>query len=414
MLDLKRQSVEQKILSGLVRRSLSNKKQTWLIWGVLFAVFLSFAMGFWSFQRLRKLEHKQNDLRSDLKRIKSEALPTHHLGKTPVPGKLAGIPFGEDLGVVLAVKKVSIRNVTAPYNPGLISSPSGYDLFFRYDLKKSRLKYAPFGSYVGVVALDRQFQQMGEEFKKVELNTDYADDPRVLFVGNQLYLFCNQLDEQHPKCRFMSATHLDPTSYQVKSNILLDMNLRWVEKNWSPFEYIGEDGKPQLFLEYQISPRKLLKLPNPEVNELQQVIVPPEEAYLSLPWPRTWGRISGSTPPLLIDGEYIGFFHSWFVDANQVVWYVMGAYTFDAHPPFSLTRISKYPLLFKEIYETPCRHTASVKKRVIFPSGCIAERQQERTLLHLACGENDCAIKIVTIDKEELLKTMLELREKNQ
>ena len=38
----------------------------------------------------------------------------------------------------------------------------------------------------------------------------------------------------------------------------------------------------------------------------------------------------------------LGFFHSWFKDEKELVWYVMGAYTFDAHFPFSLTGISKY------------------------------------------------------------------------
>ena len=85
----------------------------------------------------------------------------------------------------------------------------------------------------------------------------------------------------------------------------------------------------------------------------------------------------------------------------------MGAYTFNAAPPFNLTGISKYPILFKGIYETPFINTASIDKRVIFPSGFVVENQDDRELIHLACGENDCSVKIVTLDKEQLLKSML-------
>jgi hypothetical protein len=84
----------------------------------------------------------------------------------------------------------------------------------------------------------------------------------------------------------------------------------------------------------------------------------------------------------------------------------MGAYTFNAAPPFNLTGISKYPILFKEIYETPFANTACIEKRVIFPSGFVLENQNGRELIQLACGENDCGIKIVTIDKENLLKSL--------
>ena len=59
------------------------------------------------------------------------------------------------------------------------------------------------------------------------------------------------------------------------------------------------------------------------------------------------------------------------MDENRLVWIVMEAYTFSATPPFNLTGISKYPILFRGIYETPFTNTASIDKRVIFPSGFV-------------------------------------------
>jgi len=362
----------------------------------------------WLHHRMCRLESKQTALRRSVKMLKYGAPPLPQLlGKVPIPTELSGVPFGEETKIVLAVKEVNIRKITAPYNPSLIESGSGYDLFFRYDVINPNLAYARFSSRIGVVPLNHRFEQEDQEFKRIDLQTEYADDPRVLMIGNQLYLFCNRLLESYPKCRSMCAANIDQNTYAVNYSTTLDINLHWVEKNWSPFEYIGEDQKPRIFLEYRINPRKLLELPNPQVNELKNVLVPAEAAYLSIPWAEKWGEISGGTPAKKIGDEYLGFFHSWFTDENRSVWYVMGAYTFNATPPFNLTGISKYPILFKGIYETPYSNTASVGKRVIFPSGFVLENQNGREVIHLACGENDCGVKIVTMDKEKLLKSIL-------
>jgi len=388
--------------------SLKNKSINWSVLAMICILLCSIGIIGSFHHRMRKLESKQTNIRRSVKTLEyGTASSTQCLGKVPIPTRLSGVPFAEDAKIVLAVKEVNIRNMTAPYNPSLIESSSGYDLYFRYDVINPKLEHAPFSSRIGVVPLNHQFEQRDREFTRIQLQSEYADDPRVIMIGDKLYLFCNRLDENYPKCRFMCAANIDRNTYTVNYSTTLDMNLHWVEKNWSPFEYIGKDKKPRLFLEYRINPRKLLELPNPQFNELKNVTVPAEAAYLSLTWSGKWGEISGGAPAKNIGGEYLGFFHSWFTDENRLVWYVMGAYTFNAAPPFNLTGISKYPILFKGIYETPFINTASIDKRVIFPSGFVVENQDDRELIHLACGENDCSVKIVTLDKEQLLKSML-------
>lgn len=388
--------------------SFKNKGIPGLILAMTCILLCSIGTVGWLHHRMRKLESKQTNIRRSVKMLGYGALhSTQSLGKVPIPTRLSGVPFAEDAKIVLTVKEVNIRNVTSPYNPSLIESSSGYDLFFRYDVINPKLEHAPFSSRIGVVPLNCQFEQGDREYTRIQLHSEYADDPRVIMIGEQLYLFCNRLDENYPKCRFMCAANIDRSTYDVNYSTTLDMNLHWIEKNWSPFEYIGKDQKPRLFLEYRINPRKLLELPNPQINELKNITVPAEAAYLSLPWSGKWGEISGGTPAKKTGDEYLGFFHSWFMDENRLVWYVMGAYTFSATPPFNLTGISKYPILFRGIYETPFTNTASIDKRVIFPSGFVLDNQKDRELIHLACGENDCSVKIVTMDKEQLLKSML-------
>ena len=385
---------------------LRKKKISQSIWMTIFLV-ACFGAGIgWLNKRIKRLEHKNKTLGISLKTLERETSVLSSTKKVPISSRLASLPFGEETGIVLRVQEVNIRGVPAAYNPSLVKSAFGYDLFFRYDVVNPKLHYAPFSSQIGVVPLDSHFKQDKQEFKKIELQNEYTDDPRVLFVGNQLYLFYNKLNEINPKCRSMCVSQLDPQLYNVNYMTTLDLNLQWIEKNWSPFEYIGEDLQSRLFFEYKINPRKILELPNPQINEMKNITIPTQSAYLNLTWENKWGEIRGGTPASKIGDEYLGFFHSQFTDEKGLIWYVMGAYTFDARPPFHLTKISKYPILFNGIYESPLIHTAPVGKRVIFPAGFVIEKQDERDLIHLACGENDCNVKIITIQKEQLIKSM--------
>lgn len=357
-------------------------------------------------KELGKIKKKEKSLRHSIRKLQHQTIVADCLGKVPIPLQLANIPFADDTGVVLGVKTIPIRNVASPHNPSLIKSPSGYDLFFRYDLLTSKAKHIPYYSHIGVASLDARFEQTNEEFKKIPLFSNYAEDPRALVVGDQLYLTYNMLDESNLRCRCMALANLDRQTFDVHYTTILDMNLQWAEKNWGPFEYRDEKDAPKLMFEYQISPRTLFSLPDPKKNLLSPFPLPREVAYCSLPWAKTWGQLRGGTPAQKIGDEYLAFFHSSFKGHNGLVWYVMGAYTFQAKPPFAITGMSPYPILFRTIFDTPISNTAEHYKRVIFPSGFVLDKQGDREVVHLACGENDCAVKIVTFDKEKLLESL--------
>lgn len=388
-------------------KTLSNLPMRYWI-GVLLILLL--ASGILVDRQFKKLKQKHKVMQSSVKHMRyitSNAISL--IGSAPIPRRLSNLPFGEDLGIIVQTKRVDIRNVI-PFNPSLVQTKSGYDLFFRYDVISSKSKVAPFFPNIGVVHLNDEFQQGGQEFKRIDLATEYAEDPRIIEVGDQLYLFYNDLDQQSFNGRFMSLANLNKGTYQVNYTTALDMNLRQVEKNWTPFEYIDEDKIAHLFLEYKIHyPRKLLDLPNPRVNHLRNITLPREASFLSLPWTYKWGEIRGGTPAKKIGNEYLGFFHSCFTEKTGLVWFSMGAYTFEDKPPFRLTGISKHPILFKGIFDTPLIHTAPIDKRVIYPGGFVLEKQGKRELIHVACGENDCGIKIITIDLEKLKKNLIRL-----
>ena len=284
-----------------------KNKTSRFVW--IFVAFAFFVMGASVlFQReLWKLSRKQNATRRLVKKLKNRAVGTpHYLGKLSAPLQFALVPYGEDTGLVVGVKEVNIRNVIAPYNASLIQSTSGYDLFFRYDIISSKAEYSHFYSRIGVVHLNNQFEQEGKEFKRIDLQTEYAEDPRAVLINDQLYLFYNALNNKSIRNRSMCIANLDRESFKVNYSTVLDMNLQWIEKNWSPFEYIGVNQEPQFLIEYQISPRTLFGLPDPRIGEMKHLMLPQEVSYLSLLWPGKWEQLRGA-PAKKIGNEYLAF-----------------------------------------------------------------------------------------------------------
>jgi len=103
------------------------------------------------------------------------------------------------------------------------------------------------------------------------------------------------------------------------------------EKNWTWFIHEG-----QLHLDYQFSPHIVVALDDKMRQKEHKTPTPLEWKY---------GHIRGGTPPVKVGDEYVSFFHSsmpWRQKQNR---YFMGAFAFEAKPPFAVTRITPEPLL---------------------------------------------------------------------
>lgn len=374
-------------------------------------IILSLALLFLSFEVLtlhRRVIDLRKSFRQRLKKYKKLERANFFLiskamvNRLSFPKELKEIPFADE-NLILGVKEVEIRNVFAPYNPALVSTKDGYSLLFRFD-KIRQLYTGIFNTYLGHVNLDRDFNQTAEEYTTIDMQSLHAEDPRVICANDQLYLLYN--DVLSKSRRGMHIAKLDLESRKIHTVIPLDLKISLIEKNWAPFVYSANGSAENIYFQYKIaSPRKLLQLgPDLLSSSFEKGL-----AHECI-WSDKWGGISGGTPALLVDGEYLAFFHSKFVDALGIFWYVMGAYTFEAHPPFKLTAISPHPILFEGIYDSAHLNTADPMKCVIFPSGLVTEQQGTQTLLHLACGENDSSCKIITFDKDELLKSLKKIK----
>lgn len=383
------------------------KKFKNMFFGILILCFS--VLCFFFAKEIKSLKKFKNSCKLYLSKTKKDIyVTTPVLGKVALPIYLQNIPLADSEKLVLNTKKIDIKNVTAPYNASIIENQSkeGYLLFFRYDKKTVGSPYT-YNSYIGCVELDKDFNQTTKEFKKINTGSPYSEDPRVVSVGKDTFLIYNDLLPNSCNCRTMKIAKINLNDYNIEYSTNLDLNLQPVEKNWTPFEYT-ENNKSEIYFEYYVNPHKIFKLPNPQKNNLLNLPFSNSTCYQKKIWPKFWGGLRGGTPAKKIsDNEYLTFFHSSFKDKQKkgFAWYVLGAYTFEAKPPFRITAISNYPILFKGLYDSPYLNTGSPRKRVIFPCGFVVKEN----LIHISCGENDSAVKIITLDKEKLLKSLKKL-----
>jgi predicted GH43/DUF377 family glycosyl hydrolase len=204
----------------------------------------------------------------------------------------------------------------------------------------------------------------------------------------------------------MAITQLDPSTLRLSGEMDLRYHPQKVEKNWVPFVYKDHSGSDVYFV-YSLNPYKILRLARSGNGAIEEPFIQSEKK--NLVWESKWGKICGGTPALLVNDEYLTFFHSSFW-SHDIKWYVMGAYTFNKTPPFQIKRISMSPILFKKMYHTPMNHNVWFRPwqefRVVFPGGFVESKENQKDVIHLAYGENDSGLCILTLDKGLLLNSL--------
>lgn len=179
------------------------------------------------------------------------------------------------------------------------------------------------------------------------------------------------------------------------------------QKNWSPFLY----NESKVLMIQSINPLKIVDfvaIDTPERGVANFFSSTPE-AHI----PYKFGHLRGGTNAVFLGDKYLAFFHSAFtLPGNTMKTYLMGAYTFTAHPPFRLLTMSPEPILDRFLYEG---EWAPFKNRkndyVIFPSALILMKKgqvdvaQEELLLSF--GRQDYQGWVARIELKRLLDSMV-------
>lgn len=317
----------------------------------------------------------------------------------------------EDLAqdFVLETKQIQIPEYKDAFNPSIIRWNDAILMVFR-------IRNPENGStnQMGFIWLDEAFNpisspQVLERRHLDPLIPSQAQDPRLISIDHTLYLLYNDvktLSSSSNRRMFIAEVHSENGSlFTEKSAPLIEFegaNEKRQEKNWVPFNY-----KDNLLLSYSLSPHRVL-LPVLGTNQCQTVAL----TQGALDW--KWGELRGGTPALLVGNQYLAFFHSCkdmittHSNGVRMVHYFMGAYTFNAEPPFEITGMSPEPIVGDHFYEGPAYKTWK-PLRVVFPGGFLFDEQH----IWIAYGRQDHEIWIAKLDKQKLLESLTPIVTRN-
>ncbi len=216
--------------------------------------------------------------------------------------------------------------------------------------------------------------QVGYRIQMTGGQNEHFEDPRcVMHKGNLWISACNFLVFAHPR-----ATSRWTGAHQILSRVSTDWKTserfdpvygrngpsiqsntgEIHEKNWLWFSH--DDA---LHLIYSAVPHEVVRW-SEDIKAGQVWKTEP----VHMPW--SMGEIRGGTTPVRIGKEYWTFFHSSITCAPGAGYkrqYHMGAYAFEAHPPFRITKITPRPLLTG----SPNDHWLPGKPACIFPCGAV-------------------------------------------
>lgn len=306
----------------------------------------------------------------------------------------------------LTLKQIKLEKYPNAFNPSIIKTEQGILLSFRY---------CPEGkmwvSYVGLALLDHNFELITEPqlLSINESSTCYCaahhEDARLFSYNGEVFIVygdyrysstedCTTIDYHSIREDVAIAKiNFENGQFSVENQLTLIKHPRQErEKNWVPFQWNGK-----LLFSYYPLPHEIIE-PNLKSGNCK----PFSKINAETHW--LWGPLRGGTPAVLVDGEYLAFFHSWVSMKSSISkdhslpHYFMGAYTFSSHPPFEITKISCIPLKAPGMYTNSTYHVRSV-----FPGGFVVLNDD----VYIAFGKDDNEIWIAKISKEELKQSLV-------
>lgn len=293
-------------------------------------------------------------------------------------------------GLIQAISKPTIEGVTHPYNASIMEYDGQFLMTVRMDTGEKDPEWPV--TKIGIVKLDQNLNQVSKTLF-VQTGSRTAEDTRIFRKGDELWITYNARRGNQP-LRAMYIAKLPKLDFEANqitvSPVLLDFDSDRNQKNWVPFVHDGN-----IYFSYSLFPHKVLRYD--EASQKTTVAFETDSHDLSARW--GFGHIRGGTPAILHGNEYLSFFHSSDLK-NGNRWYVFGAYTFEARPPFKITRVYEKPIYFSDNFVSFLQPflARDWQNRVVFPSG-FAKRGDS---ILLSYGENDSQTKIVALDEKKL------------
>jgi predicted GH43/DUF377 family glycosyl hydrolase len=315
--------------------------------------------------------------------------------------------LNKESGIVKSITRIHIEGYPGAFNPSLIKTDKGLLLTFRWIPDPLRLWI----NYIGVVLLDPVLLRPLSRPQLLDTrigNTStpsQSEDARLFSYRGSVYIIYNDNNSfVNPSLAQRRDMFISELSYQNHQFVLSEplklyhqkryATQKW-QKNWIPF--VWHDA---LLISYSLIPHEVLYT-DLNSGECVPLVTTP---FPNTKWSWKWGQWRGGTPALLVDDEYLAFFHSSLLTSSefsngvQMHHYYMGAYTFSSEPPFEITRITPSPIVADGFYTL-----SALPKRVVFPGGFVVADDR----IYLAYGKDDEEVWIAILDKQQLKKALV-------
>lgn len=306
---------------------------------------------------------------------------------------------------VLDKFQIKIPEYPFAFNPSIVRWNGQLLMSFRFNSNFNNHWH----SQIGIVWLDENFKPIGTpQLLDTRMNNPLypskSEDARLFTVGDCLYIIYNDNNDFYddmPRRMYYSELFFDGQIFHFYPECINTYEgasqWKW-EKNWVPFDY-----NDNMLLAYSIVPHRIF-LPLFRMDACETVC----STTSIFPW--DWGanRLFGGTPAVKVGDQYLSFFHSSMTMSSlqsngwQAWHYFMGAYTFQADPPFAITKVSPMPIVGKDLYENPL-----IYKRVVFPAGIVIDDKY----IWISYGREDCESWILKLDKQGLLDCLVPVSE---
>lgn len=256
---------------------------------------------------------------------------------------------------------------------------------------------------IWIVKADQDLQPVGEPFQLIQ----EGEDPRLLLVGNRLFLFYVHVERNSNKNIVGTTIALAEMSWQrnfeLIHHVILpknplgndkkpDNSMQSYEKNWVPF-FIDLNT---IGILYSHSPWIVLELSitgTPKNWSLGTV-----HQGQGIQW--GYGEIRGGSVPIPYeDQEYITFFHSSAVTGGKKIYYG-GACIFSQHPPYSPRYFTPLPLTTSPFKSGSDQHGWYLGQPIIFPLGVAFNTKQQN--YDILCSLDDAFICLYSVPETYL------------
>lgn len=315
--------------------------------------------------------------------------------------------LAEKESLVVTAKRLVFEEFPHAFNPSIIDFDEGFLMTFRFSPDVVNQAWI---NYIAVVVLDKNLNPVTEPQvlntrQRKSRTPSQSEDARIFRYRGRLFLIYNDNLDQIWNSIWVRRDMFIAELFHENGQFKLSPPLKLIheekypqqlcQKNWTPFEWRGT-----LLFTFTINPHEVIS-PNFSTGACYHCY----ETHANIDW--KYGPLRGSTPPILVDGEYFAFFHSGTKVKSEVsdgytLWhYFIGAYTFSSVPPFQLTAITPEPIVEEGFYSD----SASIK-RVVFPGGCVLRDD----LFYVAYGKDDCEIWIATFDRKKLKAALVPLK----